>query len=345
MAEFDLNLGVAFGTQSAVGTVNSTVAALSGALSSTNGIVLGDADSGVGNSGITYQTIRNFRDKAYVSGSFTRPPSDFIGERIQAFDFSFPLKGNGATISGSPADSEYTPLAGVDAILKGCGLTGAGWGSGNGWQYTPASATPLTAKIFDSGMYYVFMDLFGSLSISWTPGSIAVATVSFVGTVSSFGALTFPTLTYGAQATLSAPSVASVVHSWGMSATARGYSTATTTLDNQLEDVPDSNAVGGIRPRQTGRSITHSATVYSDSTDLDYERTEMVRTTIATEALKFTVGTAAGAAATQNAYYFEIPTPECRSIQPNKLGVARAMDVELVAVGATAASEFILRFI
>jgi len=345
MAEFDLNLAVAFGTQgSGIGTVNSTIQALSGSIASSDGIVLGDSGSGVAESGITYQTIRAFRDKAYVSGSFTRPASSFTGERIQAFDFSFPLMGNGATISGAPADSEYTPLAGVDAILQGCGLDGAG-GAGTSWSYTPASATPLTAKVFDSGMYYVFMDLFGTMTINWTPGSIAIATVSFSGIVESFGAVTFPTCDYTTQATLSAPNIESVGNNWGISAAARGFSTATTTIDNLIEDIADSNASGGSRPRQTGRSITHNLTILSDSGDIDFERTELIRTTITSSGLNFTVGSAATTGQTQNAYYFSIPTPEVRSIQPNRMGISRALDVELVAVGATAASEFELRFI
>jgi hypothetical protein len=343
MAEFDLQLAVAFGTQSVLGTADSTIAALSGSIDSSDGIVLGDPESGINESGLSYQAIRSLREKAVVSGSFTTQPSDFLGELVEGFSVSFPLKGNGAT--ATPSDSEYTPLAGIDAILQTCGLTGGAWGSGDGWEYVPASSQIVTAKIFDSGMFYVIKDIVGNLSISWEPGSIAVATATLAGVVDDFGAVSFPTLDYTTQASLTSPSVAEVAHNWGISDALRGFTTATTTIDNQTEDVPDSNAEGGKRVRQTGRTISHTATVYSDDGDLDFERTELIRETTPTEELTFTVGTAAGATDTINAITMSLPNPETRAITPNVGGTSRTLDVELVAVDTVADAEFALRFV
>ncbi len=346
MSEFDLQLGIAFGTQSVLGTADATIAALTTDLDFDDGIVLGDPESGIGESGLSYQAVRNLREKAAVLGSFTKQPSDMLGsvENIEGFSFSWALKGNGATTT-TPVDSEYTPFAGIDALLQACGLTGAAWGSGNGWEYTPASTQIATAKIFDSGMYYVLKDIVGNLSIAWEPGNIAVATATLSGVVDDFGAVAVPSFTYGTQADLTAPTVETVAHNWGISAALRGFTTATTTIDNQTEEIPDSNAEGGKRTRQTGREIKHSATVFSDDGDIDFERTELVRTTAPTEPLTFTVGTAAGAAATVNAVQQVLTNPETRSITPNVGGSSRTMDVELVAVDGSADGEYALRFV
>lgn len=345
MAEFDLNLAVAFGTQSVLGTADPTIAALAGALDSSDGIVLGDAASGIAESGLSYSFIRSLREKAPVAGSFTAQPSDFLGEQIDGFTFAVPLKGCGATASGAPADGEYTPLAGVDALLRSAGLSGAAWASGVGWEYKPASAQIATAKIFDSGGAWVIKDLVANMTIEWTPGGIAVATFALAGVVDSYAAVAFPTLDFGSQASLSSPAVEQVAHNWGIGGAPRGFSAATTSISNETEDVPDSNAEGGKRTRQTGRTITHTATIYSDDGDPDFERTELVRTTAPTEPLIFTVGTPAGAAATINAIQMELTNPETRSIKPAKGGTSRQLEVELVAVDTAANGEFALRFV
>ena len=92
MATFTRQLGIAFGPQSAEGTADATIAALSGSLALTDGIVLGDSASGIAESGISHAFTRRFREKAPVSGSFTVQASDFLEEEI-ALTFAFPLSG------------------------------------------------------------------------------------------------------------------------------------------------------------------------------------------------------------------------------------------------------------
>ncbi len=344
MSELDFEIGVAFGAQSAYGTANSTIVALSGSLDSADGIVLGDAQSGIGGSGIDFSLIRGLREKAVVSGSFTRPASDFLGEKIQGFQMSFPLKGNGATTT-TPVDSEYTPLAGIEAQIEACGLAGAAWGSGDGWEYVPASATWATAKIFWGDHFWTIRDLIGNLDIKWTPGDIAIATISYEGVVNSFGDLSFPTFSYGTQSSLSAPKLSSTGHNWGISAAVRGFSDATTRFDNQVTEIQDSESSDGIRRTASGREISHSATVWLDSADSDFERAELVRTTTPTEELEFTLGTPAGASETVNAVQLSLPTPELRSLKPVKAGTTAQFALELAAVAESANAEASLRFV
>lgn len=342
MAEQNFNMAVAFGVQSVAGTANATIAALSGALDSSDGIVLGDPESGIGESGIDFAVSRSLREKADVSGSFTKQPSDYLREALETFQVAVPLKGNGAT--ATPAAGEAKPLPGIDALFQSGGLGGAN-GTAPKYVYTPANAQIVTAKVWISGLAWVVRDLITSqLQIQFTPGGIAVATFTLGGVVDSFAEEAFPTFDYGTQASLSAPSVEEVGHNWGISAALRGFSEATLTIDNETEDVPDSNAAGGIRTRQTGRTIGFAGTIYADDGDLDYERAELVRTNAPTDPQVWTVGTPAGAADTINAFTPRLETPEVRSLTPDKLGVAHASSVELVAVNLSANNEFSLTF-
>ena len=78
--QFDFLIGAAFGTQSTRGTADATIAALTGALTEADGLVLGDPESGEGESGLSFaleRTFRDFREKyvkpAVVKGSSVHP--------------------------------------------------------------------------------------------------------------------------------------------------------------------------------------------------------------------------------------------------------------------------------
>ena len=341
MGEVTFNIAAAFGVQSVLGTADATIAALTTSVDETDGLVLGDPESGIGESGIDFAIARSLREKADVSPSFTKQPSDFIGESIETFEISWALKGNGAT--ATPSAGEAIPDPGIDALLQACGLTGAN-GTAPDYVYTPAASQIITAKVWVNGMAWVVKDIVGSLSIDFPPGSVAVATATLAGVIDSFAVEAIPTLDFGNQGTLSAPSVAEVGHNWGISAASRGFSTATLGIDSGTQDVPDSNAEAGNRTRQTSRTITMEATIFGDDGDIDFERAELVRTTAPTEPQTFTVGTPAGAADTINAITVLLANPETRSAKPNKLGASYAIDVSLVAVDESANGEFTLTF-
>ena len=77
MADQNWNIGIAIGVQSAFDTINATVRDLSGSLGVSDGIVLGDLESGDAESGITVPDIeRIFRAVADVG--FTRNFSTFL---------------------------------------------------------------------------------------------------------------------------------------------------------------------------------------------------------------------------------------------------------------------------
>ena len=340
MSEIAFQIAAAFGVQAVAGTADATIAGLTGSLSETDGFVLGDPDSGVGESGIEFAIARELKEKAAVSGSFTKQPSTFLSEQVETFSISFPLMGRGT--STPVADADYKPAKGIDALLQACGLAGANWGSGVGYVYTPASAQIITAKLFLSGSFWVIRDCIGSLELTQTPGEVGIATVTLSGVVSSFGAVAFPTVNYGNQASISAPSVKGVGHNWGISAAARGFTDATLTIDNEIEELPDSNSSTGKRSRQTGREIGLAATIFTDSGDIDYERTELVRTTAPADQQQWQVGTAGGT--TANAYRVTLTNPELRSFKPDRVGTSFVAECELVAVETVANTEFEILF-
>jgi hypothetical protein len=340
MAEITFQLAAAFGVQSVAGTADATIAALSGSLGEADGFVLGDPESGVGETGIEWATARELKEKANVSGSFTKQPSTFLSEQVQTFSISFPLMGRGT--SSPAADADYTPAKGIDALLRSCGLAGAG-GAGNSWEYTPASAQIITAKLFLSGSYWVIKDCIAeSAELTQTPGEVGVLTVNLRGTIDSFGAVAFPTINYGNQASISAPAVKGVGHNWGISAASRSFTDATLTISNEVEEIPDSNSSTGKRSRQTAREIALAATIYADTGDIDFERAELVRTTTPTEPQTWQVGTAGGA--TANAYKITLTNPEIRSLKVDRSGDSEVLEVELVAVETVANTEFSLLF-
>lgn len=339
MAEFDFGIAVAFGVQSTPGTVDPTIAALTGSLVESDGIVLGDPDSGIAESGIDFEVDRELKERAVVSGSFTKQPSIFLSEKLAKFSIAFALGGRGTS---TPAvDADYTPAKGIDALLRSLGLAGAGWGSGNGWVYTPASAPVLSAKLWLSGSgAYTLKDLIAeSWELDQTPGEVGILNVNLVGEVNSWiSAAAFPTLNYGNQASISPPVVKGVGHNWGITAAARGFSEATLSGGNEVEELPDSNSATGKRSRQTGRTITFKGKIIADSGDGDFERNELIRTTSPTELQRWQVGTAGGT--TANAYRISLTTPEIRVLKPDRLGAVMQNEVELVAVNGGANGEF-----
>lgn len=358
--EVDFLAAIAFGKQTALGTVNATIRDLvtgsggGGEVILADGIVLGDPESGdLGDSGISYTESRRLREKAVVSGSFTKQASDFLAVDIDTLTFAFPFCGNRKTLSGTPADSEFAfpNDVGIDAILQAAGLAGAAWSGGVGEIYTPANAAPMTVKLWvgkdGSGntVSRVFEDVFADLEISYTPGGVAICTVTMaVGsetTTNSYPKLeTAPTFDYEEQASVSAPTVEEVGHAWGIGGVSRGFEEFSIQIANAIEDLQDSNAKGGIRKRQTGRTITITGPIISDTDDADFELTELRRTTAPSDALSFQVGDTGQAAGTALAHQINVPKPEVRELGPRKFGPSISRDLTLVATESSANAEF-----
>lgn len=340
MATFNRQLAIAFGAQSVEGTADATIAALSGGLDLSDGIILGDTGSGIAESGITHSFTRRFREKGYVAGSFTRLASDFLEEQI-ALEFAFPLAGP-RTLTTTPVDADFEHEKGIRDLFLACGLEGfqSGANPAVGWKYFPADVSIATAKLFDSGYAWVIRDIRGNWSIQATPGEVAIMTCTLSGIVDSFGAVAFPTIDYEEQASISAPSVAGVSPSWGISDEVRGWTELTIACENEIETIPDSASSTGNSFEQTGRTITVDMVMKDTDTDGDFTRSELVRTTAPTQDLKATVGTPAGAAENATAFRIEAANLEVRSYTPDVAGSKAASRVSAVCTSPTATLEF-----
>lgn len=345
MPEFDFEIGIAFGPQTTLGTWDDPV---SGAINLDDGLILGDRASGAKESGIDFSTARILREKPDLGSSFTRQASDFRREGVDTFRFSFPLAGNRLTVGATPLDSEFEHQQGIKALLAACGLVGIADASGVGFRYTPTkiSGNEASASLWSSGSKYQIKDIVGSLEIVFTPGDIAIATATLTGLVDDLVPEAFPTLDFEEQATISAPSVEEVAHSWGIGAVARGFQELTIRIDNNLTDFGDANAEGGFRKRQGRRTIGATGIIIGDSADIDFERNELVRTSAPTDDLTFQVGAVTPASSSAVAYKVEIFNPEVLNLRNQEQGEVHTSAVELAAtqVSGSEDDEFRLTF-
>lgn len=351
MAEPSFLFALAIGTQATLGTADPTIAALSGALTQANGLVLGDPESGIGGSGFEARFIRELREKARVSGSFTRQASDFLGRKIEDFSVAVPMRGSGVTVPGAPADGDAALLAGQNALLRTTGWgAAAAWAGGVGQVYKPASCQLTTAKLWiqksaTQSIAVVVRDIVGDFELEAPPGSIGIYTASLSGVIDSIAIVTTPTFSYGTLGSVSSPVVENTAHRWGIGGALRGFSEFVLSGSNELEAVPDSNAPAGKRTRQTDRLIEFEATVYADDGDLDFELAQLELTSAPTDELYFTVGSPMTNGQPALAWRLRLPTPEASEAQPAKLGDSGAWAVKGRAISDTADSEAELIFL
>lgn len=348
MADFTRQLAIAFGAQSAEGTADTTIAALAGSLDLADGIILGDAAAGIVESGLSHAFERRGREKGSVSGGFTDQGSEFLEEMISTFTFAFPMAGP-RTLTTTPAADDFDHQKGINDLLAACGLEGAASVSNPtpGWKYTPANVALATAKIFDSGTAWVVRDIRGSWSLAMTPGEIAIMTCTLSGIVDEFETVSFPTLDYEEQESVNAPSVSGVSPSWGISDEERGWTDLTIACVNDIAEIPDSASSVGKVFDQRSRLITLEMNMRDTDTDLDFTRSELVRTTTPTEDLKATIGTAAGASEAAVAYQIEASNIQVDAYTPGKMGESTkaASTITGRCTGTTDGSEFFLAFL
>lgn len=351
MADETFAIGFAVGVQSAFGTPNATIAALSGSLGVSDGIVLGDAESGDAESGIVTPSIEGFyREVADVSGSYTKSADAFLRAEVNSLAITIALKGNGAT--ATPASDEAQPDAGIDALWQMSGLTGA-TGSNADYEYTPTTGLGTiygTVKLWIADLSFVFTDvLVDSAAMAYEPGDAGIATFNLsVGThdpsTDFADGVTFPDFDYGTQTSLAAPVIEGVGHAWGQT---RGFNTLTATVAQELETFGDSNVdTTGLRQSQTGRTVTVDGTLYIATADSDFEYQNLVSTTAPTDNMTFQVGTANGAGTgTLNAVKVEVNNLQGTNIKYNRIGTATAVELAgAQATGTTAGSEFKLSY-
>ena len=348
MAKFDFEVAVAFAKQVDDTTYNAGLDAITTTLVASDGLVLGDPDSGVRETGLSLTLGRSKKDKAFVGASFTRSLSDFLKAEVRTFSFSTVFCGNRGTASTPPVDADATPIAGIDALLSGCGLVGAADGGGVGWLYEFGSPEPISALIYYFGNRLELLSCRTACSISFTPGSVPIlnATVE-VGSVKEHSVPGYgvpATLTYGDQQSVSAPVIETVAHTWRE---ARGFSEATLNITPTFEEIGDSNATDGIVKEQSNRDVTFEGTIFADdTTDEGHEYEQLTASDIATlDPLSFTVGDAMTDGSVVKAFKVEIDDPEPDEVTIANLGTKAAHSVNLTARSATANKELQLTFI
>jgi len=339
-------MAVAFGEQVAQGTILAATRDLAGALDLTNGIVLGDKESGQMESGISISFVREGRDRPVVGGSQTWQQDEFLRQQVGTFSVAFPFSGNRKTTT-TPLDAEFQQDPGIEAILKACGLTSAADGSGVGWEYLPGAATYATAKVWTGvgaeSQSWALLDCIGSLSISKGPGGIPIATATFQAIMDTYaGAIAMPTFDYEEQSSVSAKIIESMGASWGG---VRGWSDLTLNIDNDVQLIADSNALNGERAKTGERNVNVSMTMFDDDVvGIEYAQLNQVLAAAPTDDLTFTTGTNAGGAAALD-YIISVNNLQItEDLTPDRVGGEHSTTVTARASGTTANSEFSLIF-
>lgn len=361
MAEVNASAAVVFGVQTTPGVIEPSIAALAagagsgggGEIVTGDGLVLGDPESGFASSGISLAFGRGLREKGVAAGSLTKLHSDFVQRLVRTFGFTHAVIGSGAT--ATPLDNEYQPPAGIDALLQGGGWTGAAWGSGNGWRYAPASAQILSAKLWlwdddagpDQALWIQLKDIIASGQLTANPAEVGKIAHTLGSVYDAHGVAALPTFDYGVQATLSAPIVGAGAggagFQWGV---VRNMTALQVRWDNATQQLPRSNVTGGLKTRQTGRTITIQTTVLVDDADMAYELDQLGNTGAPTDPLQVTIGEPAGAGATINALRFAAPTPQLEgNLEAAASGIDGAYNAELTARSATPNGEAELIFL
>lgn len=345
MAKFNFGVAVAFGAQAAEGSYNDALDAVAATLSFSEtpgadtkkaGLLLGAAGNGVRDSGLALSVGRGSAIKGFLGSTFTRPLSDFLKAEIPTFTFAFPFVGNRADAAATPVDADATPLDGIDALLEGAGLLGAAWGSGVGWSYKFASPAPMSALVYYNGNRLELLDCRCVWDIDYPLGTIPIATVAVsVGSIKERTLAALPTLTFGEQASVTAPKVETVGNQWQ---DVRGFSEGALAIGPNIEDIGDSNAAGGFVKEQTDREVKFEGTLYGDDTvDKGYEYSQIIAAAeAALDQLSWQVGANMTGNNPAEAIQVLMPFPELNEKSIEALGTRAGYGVELVARGTAA---------
>lgn len=333
----------ACGVQSAVGVPNAAIVALSevgGALNSTDGIVLGDRESGEHNTGIAFpQHVREGRALADVG--LTKQDDSLLRVATNGLQISIPLKGNGVTFT--PSLGEAKPLAGIDALLQA-----AGWVGVNGvaplYVYTLGLSTIyLTVKIYVGDLAYIYQDVTCERAgLVATPGGNGIYTFDLVpGKVNAVNdGVTQPVNDYGTQLSLDAPVIQLAGHDFGQ---VRGFNAWSWSIDNTIADIEDSNIDGGLRKEQDERTVEAAAVFFVEAADSDFDYAQLADAAAPSDA-EFWQGGVVTTSGPINGFLCEMDTPRNVEQKQTKLGTALGTEVTVRGTASTAGQEARLTF-
>src|SRR3972149_5087923 len=263
MAKFAFEVAVGFLPQVAEGTYNPTLDGITTSWATSGGLMLGDPESGIGESGLSLTVGRSKRDKAFLAGSFPRSLSDFLKAEVPSFEFAFPFCGSRVTAPGAPADADAILHPGLGAPVQAAGVAGPPR------RPRDRRATPAT---------------------KYPPAGLAIATATVaVGSVLAPTLAALPTtLNYTTQASVSAPVVQAVANAWQET---RGFEELTLSIEPAFEEFPDSNAPAGVVKEASDREVKISGRLFSDDAATNYDLTQILATSSGTlDQVSFQVG-------------------------------------------------------
>ncbi len=345
MASPDVDHGVlvAVGIQTVLGTANAAIVALSDAdVDETDGIILGDIDSGDDNTGITLpEFVRQSQAIPDHAGSFTKKATLFEKIGAEGMAITFQLKGSGA--ANTPLPEEAKPLVGIDALYEGAGLVGLAVVAGDPkYAYTPNAGTKyITIRLWSAEQSWVFQDcLVETLTFPFVGGETTVVTASIrVGSVLSHDILALPGLIeYGTMETLTPPLTELTAYQWGST---RGFGNLTVEISNAIEDIEDSNKIGGIRIDQSERAFNVTGSIWMDDADIDFEYQQVIDGAVAVTATG-RVGTLD--ADPLNGFSFALVNLDVTSVNYEKAGAFTRALIEGNLTSTTPNTEFTLTF-
>ena len=354
-------VAAAFAPQTAEGTMDATLDGISATLqgdpnATDNGLMLGDAGEGVAKSGLTFQAERLVDEQAVISGSYSRGLGSFLRADVSRLQFVFPFGGPRRTTAATPVDNDFRPLRGVDGILQAAGLLSAAWGAGVGHQVQfSGSALPCSGLIYLWGNRFELLDCRArSLEIAFAGGQVPKCTVDLaVGRIKDpvatpISVATSPTLTYGAQSSVT-PAVANAVgFLWRGQNPSVGLQDITLSIGNEVSEFGDMNQANGIVQEITDRTVEASGLFYVEgaSTAEVFEFEQILADDITDLPLmSWQVGVAAGATTPARAVYVELTRPEVIDVDYRNIGSKAAVQVKVRARSTSANGELTLRFV
>lgn len=349
MSKINKGFVAIIGAQSGLGSVNTTIRDATGALDLTDGLILGDADSGIVGSGISVAFGNNKLTPANVVGSYTKNFAGLLEETVTRLSFAVPFGGPRQNATATPQDDDgdfglSDRYAGMNALLGCAGLVGAAHASLVGWKYSVAPIVPATAKFwFYSGtscVAVVLYDIVTDLTAALKARQVGLFTFDAKARFYSRNkSETFPTGDFGVVASITPPKVGTPGsnHVWGQT---RGFSEATFKIANSVEEIDDSNATGGYVVEQTDREVTVDTTMYADDGDESYDFDRVGASSATTDDVSLVVGTPMVGGSPVNAYRVDFANPDHLTAEPAELGSKGAVKVSARATGTTANSEF-----
>ena len=334
MAKIIEQLAVVVGIQSAEGTVNTNVrdaTEIGVHENSTTAVgVLVKTDS------LAFDFEREEELGEDIAGSFTKTEGTRLND-LGTLSFDFTLKGPG-TASPSAA-GDYTLVSGIENVLAGAGVN-RGTESTVSTTYNVGDASFLTLKLWRGDESFTLVDCKTSLSFGVNPGgSTAVSVTVAVGSVVHNASDIFPTVVdYGTMKSLSAPLMKSAGAQIG--SRVRGQIDGSVSVDNTIDDAPDSNSSTGKIKEVTERAVNYTGKFYVDSADADQDWTNLVQTSTPSEDISFVLGTASSDPA--NAIAFNLSNLNFTKVTYTDAFKKIAWDLDgyATASGTTANSEF-----